>query len=1262
MMERQYIKLTPMEYRFWLADQVKENNLEMNDVNLTYRITGNLNLELLKEALHKTINEYGPLHSIISTIDGYPHYVVQEDFKVPFEVISFEEELSEEEIQIMVRHFVFVPFRLDEEIPVRFRVLVLPGQYVFTAVMHHINLDGVSAQNFFSRLSAVYRELLENIYQTKSNNEMLAQYQEWLDAHISPFREKGKEYWIDYLRNRNLIVSLPADPYATENRKKPIADAESWYQFALGKDVHDGCVRLSKEKVTTVFQVLISAWAVTIGRMTANMELAVEHAVNLMKPAFEGLYGLHVNHLPLKFDFEEGMTFSEILQRLKTDWKGKKRFMGIFFNEISGELAAANVKTSQFSTSNIAFVYPVYDAPLFELERCEVTHIYRAVTPIPNDLLMSVGADEDLTCFLRHHVRFTNDYVRSYAEAYRVVLQQVINNPDIQYQDIKLLSEETQKTFIVQEQLSLHAVHQEGTVLQLFKDNVSRYPEHVAVVDVNRSITYQELDVLSSKVAEALLAKNPVVRRVGLSMPKTVDMVVAIWGILKAGCSYVPLDYEYPQNRLDYIVEDCGLQEVIVDGETAAKFAIEKYLVPQLLAEAANQEQILSEVQPDAEAYIIYTSGTAGLPKGTPIAHAQLYVTATVNVQTQQLDADSRVTNIANVCFDASIVQLFPVIMAGGTLYLVPEYVKRDPLALVTYLDDNHITYMDLPPALLSLLPKRPDLSGLRGIQVGGDVTTPETVRFWSTHYRLVNEYGPTENCVDATYNVMQPNSPINDIGVSLPGVTCYVTDDNLNLLPYYAVGELLIGGLKVTKGYINRPELNEKKFVDNPFVSAEDRLAGINERLYKSGDLVMRLPNGHLFFMGRKDNQVKIRGFRIELGEIEARILNYNTGISNAVVIVKDINGNKQLHAYVESSIADENLVSNLMDKLKSELPSYMVPSHWAVLEAFPLNHSGKVDVPALPEAQAIVRAGIVAPRNNDEKCLLEQVKRIMNVECIGVETDLFDAGMTSMEAMEFVSAANQLGYHFSTTDLYRMHNIRKLASVAEGSLCFWYKRDDERKPILIYFSGIVSYIPAHLLLLDAYSKYFSVFLVERIHHFFDADETPSLQKLCARLDDYMEDMFVQGKVTAVSGFCFGAELAAAYVGHLTTLHPEISAPWMINIESFGCRRKMPSVLGDDPFGAKLLQPIFDGMPEYFEYDGEILNIYTDVLDSEMEENLKKAYQEIMEFNLRYFSEKFYQSNMRIIHVPHFKIKTEQENVNEVIGIVADFFFPQKK
>lgn len=1260
-MERQYIKLTPMEYRFWLADQVKENNLEMNDVNLTYRITGNLNLALLKEALHKTINEYGPLHSIISMVDGYPHYVVQEDYQVPFEVISFEEELSEEEIQTMVRHFVFVPFRLDEEIPVRFRVLVLPGQYVFTAVMHHINLDGVSTQNFFLRLTAVYRELLENKYQPKSNDEMLAQYQEWLDAHISPYREKGKVYWTDYLRNRNLRVFLPSDPYATENKKKPIADAESWYQFALGKDVHDGCVRLSREKVTTVFQVLISAWAVTIGRMTANMGLAVEHAVNLMKPAFEDLYGMHVNHLPLKFDFEKDMTFSEILQRLKTDWKGKKRFMGVFFNEISSELAAANVKMSQFSTSNIAFVYPVYDAPFFELEGCEVTHIYRAVTPILNDLLMSVGADENLTCFLRHHVRFTNDYVRSYAEAYRVVLQQVIDNPDIQYQDIKLLPEETQKTIIAQEQLSLHAVRQEGTVLQLFKDNVSKYPDRVAVVGDNRSITYQELDVLSSKVAEALLAKSPVARRIGLSVPKTVDMVVAIWGILKAGCSYVPLDYEYPQNRLDYIVEDCGLQEVVVNDDTASKFAIETYQVPQLLAMAADLEHILPVVQPDADAYIIYTSGTTGLPKGTPIAHAQLYVTATVNVKTQQLDADSRVTNIANVCFDASIVQLFPVIIAGGTLYLVPDYVKRDPLALVAYLDDNHITYMDLPPALLSLLPKKPDLSGLKGIQLGGDVTTPETVRFWATHYRLVNEYGPTENCVDATYNVMQPNSPINDIGVSLPGVTCYVTDENLNLLPCYAVGELLIGGLKVTQGYINRPELNETKFVDNPFVSAEDKLAGINTRLYKSGDLVMRLPNGHLFFMGRKDNQVKIRGFRIELGEIEAKILDYNTGISNAVVIVKDINGNKQLHAYVESSIIDEDLVPNLMDKLKSEIPSYMIPSHWAVLGSFPLNHSGKVDVSALPEAQAIVREDIVEPKDNKEKCLLEQVERIMNVESIGVETDLFDAGMTSMEAMELVAAANQLGYRFSTTDLYRLRNIRKLASVDEGSLCFWYNRD-ERKPVLVYFSGIVSYIPAHLLLLDAYSKYYSIFLVERMQQFLDPNETLSFQKLCVRMDEHLEEMFVQGKVTAVSGFCFGAELAAAYVKHLTTFHPEMSVPCMINLESFGCRRKMPYVPSDDPFDDKLWQPVIDGMPEYFEYDGEILNIYTDVMDPEPDENLKKTYQEILKFNLCYFSEKFHPSNMRIIHIQRSKIKSEQENVDEVIRIVADFFFPQKK
>lgn len=448
-----------------------------------------------------------------------------------------------------------------------------------------------------------------------------------------------------------------------------------------------------------------------------------------------------------------------------------------------------------------------------------------------------------------------------------------------------------------------------------FEETAEARPDREASVWNGQRTSYGELQGMSGRVAAAIRRRlnsvdgQPV--PIGIRLQEKGHLPAGILGILKSENSYVPLDASLPQERLEFILKDAGIRLVLCDtpltGEGLACLTMEEALA------CDGEKTPPVRVRPEATAYIIYTSGTTGQPKGTPVSHASLALFAESQSGIFNLQAESRVLQYANMGFDASVLEMFPALLSGSTLVMPTETERKDADRLLGLLESENVSHALIPPALLALLPYR-RLPCLRVLVVGGESTPEDVMVKWAQGRTLLNEYGPTENTVVTTCAEFTAGCRPDNIGQPLPGVSCYVVDKDMNLMPDGVAGELCIGGLQLTGGYLHRDTLNREKFVENPFALPEDKARGVNTRLYRSGDKAVRIADGSFLYLGRMDSQVKLRGFRIELDEIARQLERHPDVLQALAVLKKTENGHPYIAAYV---VAREDSPTNRQGRL---------------------------------------------------------------------------------------------------------------------------------------------------------------------------------------------------------------------------------------------------------------------------------------------------------------------------------------------------------
>ena len=659
--------------------------------------------------------------------------------------------------------------------------------------------------------------------------------------------------------------------------------------------------------------------------------------------------------------------------------------------------------------------------------------------------LLIAGAEEISIGFNYNSELLKKNYIQEICSHFKNVLMQIISDEKANVSEIELLTDPEEKQLLFEFNDTTVSYPRDKTIIDLFEEQVKKTPDNIAVVFEKEQLTYKELNERSNQLANYLTEKG-ITREtlVPICIERSIEMITGILGILKSGGVYVPVDPDYPEERIRYIVEDTGASIIISSKESSANlpsFAdLEIISLDEDLPLISEQPStnLSIDVKPNNLAYVIYTSGSTGKPKGALIEHYNVVRLFRTDSPIYDFNESDVWTMFHSFCFDFTVWEMYGALLFGGRLVIVPKHITKDASLFAELLLSEKVTVLNQTPsafyALQDIVVDKIKSLPVRYVIFGGEALNPAKLQPWQKAFgecTLINMYGITETTVHVTYQKIDSQNILDDrsiIGKAIPTLGIYILDSDQNLVPVGVAGEIHVAGAGLARGYLNRPELTKEKFIPNPF--NED------ERIYRTGDLGRWLPDGNIEYLGRIDEQVKIRGYRIELGEIES-VIQESKLVSQSVVLARETNeGSRRLVAYVvpEGDFDKEAI----MNYLTRKLPEYMVPALWVELESLPLTPNGKIDKKALPDPDAseLLSNEYASPRNELEEKLAAIWKDLLHVERVGIHDNFFELGGDSIITIQVVSRARRAGYELKPKDIFIHQTIGSIsAAITERS-----------------------------------------------------------------------------------------------------------------------------------------------------------------------------------------------------------------------------------
>ncbi|MFE4130544.1 non-ribosomal peptide synthase/polyketide synthase [Peribacillus sp. YIM B13482] len=1039
-MERgEAIPLSYAQQRLWFIDQFTPNSALYN-MPMVCRLTGNWVPEALETGWNQLIERHESLRTVFHEVDGHPVQQIQPYALRPLpkmDLTTLSPEEREREMEQWIQNEVEAPFDLGQGPLIRGQIMqIAEEEWILLCMMHHIISDGWSMEILLQEWMAFYEDAVggkpAELAPLPVQYADFAQWQrEWLKEEVL---DQQLAYWKEELSGELPVLMLPMD------RPRPAVQKHSGstHTVLLSRALRDKLNELSRQEGSTLFMTLLASYQSFLSRYTGQSDILVGSPIaNRNYREIEELIGFFVNTLVYRADLSGAPTFQELLSQVRTKALKAYEYQDVPFEKIveviqpERSISHSPIFQTMFTMQNTK-----QELPELHGRSLEAMEIHASIAKF--DLSLSALEVEEglVLSFVYKTDLFDVVTIRRMAEHFENWLNEIVEHPDKSLTKLTMLSEMEQQ-LLVEWNDNAVAYPSESVIHKLFEDQVDRTPDTVAVVDENQQLTYRELNEKANQLAHYLqkcgIGEEALV---GLCFQRSVEMIVGLMGIWKAGAAYVPLDPSYPESRLRYILEDTGIQ-VLVTNE-----ALEGWIPEEVEAVCLDRDQAMisreSTLSPICKvtgenlAYVIYTSGSTGNPKGVLVQHhsvLNLSYGLQKEVFSHKTPVNMRVGLNASIAFDSSVKQL-QMLLYGSSLYIISNEVRSDPQQFVSYIRENKLEMFDTTPSLLQLLIDGGLLETNDGVHVpskvlvGGESIVPslweQLVDADKVHF--YNVYGPTECTVDATCYRIKKESKRVTIGRPLPNVQAYVLDENLLPVPVGVTGELYIGGAGLARGYLNRPELTSERFIPHPFKEGE--------RLYRTGDLVRYLPDGNLDYLGRMDNQVKIRGFRIELGEIEATLQEHHS-VKEAVVMVReDQPGDKRFVAYV----VGEGRKEEWREYLKAKLPTHMVPAYFVEMEELPLTLNGKIDRKSLPvpDRQG-TEGGYVAPRNEREQILTVIWGRVLGTKTIGIHENFFEIGGDSILSIQIVSRAKQVGLQLTPKQMFEHQTIAELAQVVK-------------------------------------------------------------------------------------------------------------------------------------------------------------------------------------------------------------------------------------
>ena len=845
-------------------------------------------------------------------------------------------------------------------------------------------------------------------------------------------------YWEQLLNSELPVLEIPSD-YPRSRLQSFIRAKES---VELNEEFCLKFYKFCQDENFTVFTTLLAAFKVLLLRYTGQKDIIVGSLSADSLRSKEGANSERfINPVVLRTNLNEELTVRELCQRVgnKVEEAAQNRdypFEKLVVASRQQNLTRTPIFQVMLVLCDVPFCLsqkPIWEENLAEQEHSALCDLVVLASKKEGNLIIIGEYNAEL---------FESASIRRMLGHLQTGLENLIANPDQCISTLPLLKEPERHQLLVEWNDTKTDFPFDKCIHQLFEEQVERSPDAIAVVFEEEQLTYLELNQRANRIAHHLktLGVGPEVL-VGICVERSLEMVVGLLGILKAGGAYVPLDPAYPKDRLSHMLSSQA-SVVLTSEKLIAQLPEHTSRVVRLDAdwgviEQMSEENPLSNVQPQNLAYVIYTSGSTGKPKGITIEHRSVLNLATglhQAIYDHYQDSQLRVSVNGSLSFDTSVKQIIQLLY-GHTLEIVPEAVRFDGNALLSFLQKHKIDVFDCTPSQLGVLIAAGLLasnSAPLAVLVGGEKIDEST---WlalqqAENINFYNVYGPTECTVDATVCSvkMAGSKPI--IGRPITNTQIYILDRHLQPVGVGVAGELYIGGYGLARGYLNRPDLTQEKFIPNPFSNQP------GSRLYKTGDKARYLPDGNIEFLGRIDNQVKIRGFRIELGEIETAIAQY-PGVRETVVIAReDVPGHKYLVAYIVPNHEGAIASSDLRGFLKDKLPDYMIPGVFVMLNGLPLTPNGKVDQKALPTpdtARQELKADLVAPRTRFEEILAQIWREVFHREFISIHNNFFEVGGDSILSIQIISKANSAGLHLTVKQIFQHQTIAELAAVAK-------------------------------------------------------------------------------------------------------------------------------------------------------------------------------------------------------------------------------------
>jgi amino acid adenylation domain-containing protein len=996
--------------QLWFLDRFAPG-LPTYNIPQLLRLSGDLDAAALGRALDALVARHEPLRTrFVADEQGRPVQQIDEPRAAALpetDLSDLEPAERDKRLEQAAAADAMEPFVLSEGGLLRTRLVRLaPTEHVLILVVHHIVFDGASVGVLARELGALYEaETTGRPAALEPLPIQFADYALWERERCQgPALDGLVEYWHSTM-DRFENLHLPTD------RPRPPVDGFEGGVETLTLDAATlaGIRELARREGVTPFVVLLAALQALLQRYTGQDEVVVGAAsANRGRPELAPLIGYLVNLVPIRVNLAQDPDFGALLRQVREATVGAYAHQDLPFGRLVEVLGVPRDPSRA----------PVFQAALSYADLPEEV-AFAGLSARVEQIELPV-AKFDLNFFARELAEglwvelsystalFDRATARRMLRHLAVLTAGALADPTLRVSQLPVLTPEERR----QELVGWNDTARElspGCAHERFEHWAARTPQAVAAELGTDQITYAGLNEQANRIARWLrgLGVGPEVL-VGVGMAPSLRRLAVLLGILKAGGGYVPLDPALPAERLSFMISDAAMPVVVADEEGAAALPTAETRVLSIEREWPGIAELDATdlglpLQPSSTAYVIYTSGSTGRPKGVVVEHRNVLNLAVEMVEHWSLGPSDRVLLLSSLNFDASVLDWVGALLTGARAVVVPSRTRLNPSALAELLRVHEVSFGLIPPAVLSLLDDEP-FPHLRGLAVGGEEFPSELVHAWiRPGLRLFNLYGPTECTVVGTFAELDGTRLPPPIGMPVANTSAYVLDAKLNPVPLGVIGELHLGGASVSRGYLNRPELTEERFIPDPFTEVP------GARMYRTGDLVRRLPDGNLAYCGRRDGQVKIRGLRIELGEIEAALLAHPDVAQAVVLVATDPAGQKQLAGYVRPATDTARPEAPaLREHLARVLPGYMVPAHILVLDEFPLNTSGKVDRSALPAADTAAadgNDGHRAPGTIVETVLADLYAQLLGRERVGADEGFFDIGGTSLQAMQLVA-----------------------------------------------------------------------------------------------------------------------------------------------------------------------------------------------------------------------------------------------------------------